>query len=555
MIRRPQRLLLATVLAALSFSLSLAPTGAVRARGAIRRSPDFRERVGNAIERGADWVRAQQLPDGSFGTYNGYPAAQTALAYHTLRVCGVPRSAPDMQRAYESLRREYVAARDTDRLRTYTAALVMMAIESHGWPERRARDANSRYAHDERRRARLDEPDTAWMQELVRFVEGNQNPIGAWRYGSRVGRYAKGTNRNPVDYDHSNTQYALLGLKAASRSGVEVNPKVYLKALKHLLGAQQASGPETPRVQFVGQRETFSKAVDHARGWSYFSLKGTTDAPDDFRGGRLPGLVRGRGAYGSMTAGSLGALVICRSELLGRRGYSARLDARAEQSVWDGIAWLGRHFSVTENPERSGWHYYYLYALERAGVLAGVDWMGEQDWYGRGADFLLVQQRRSGSWSQTGPRILTTCFALLFLKRGTIPVQRGAVTPSGGAESIDFSRASSLSGRDLEDLVDLVVARWRRAAGSTPRADLSRGLASAGGKVVLPLLRRMATGDDEERPAAHSLAVAITGQTFFYDAAASAEERADQLMAWEEWYMARADRLRYDAASGRLVTR
>jgi hypothetical protein len=63
-------------------------------------------------------------------------------------------------------------------------------------------------------------------------------------------------------------------------------------------------------------------------------------------------------------------------------------------------------------------------------VLAGVDWMGEHDWYGRGAEYLLANQEKSGSWSESGPRIVTTCFALLFLKRGTKPVMRGAVTNS-----------------------------------------------------------------------------------------------------------------------------
>jgi len=542
-------LLRATVLLVL-LAAALVPLRAALAGGEVRRSAEFIERVNRAIDEGAAWLKEQQRRDGGFGTYQGYPAAQTALAYHTLRVCGVPRNDPALEEAYQALWREYVAARDRDQLRTYTAALVMMAIESRWWPERREADRTSRYAEPETDRTDpLDDRDLGWMRELVAFMEGNQNTDGAWSYGVKVDRYAKRARQPAHVYDHSNTQYALLGLKSASRTGVDVDHHVYEKALEHLLAAQERDGPAVLRVQFVGKKETFSKEEDRARGWHYQSLQATSD-----RRGRLPGGGATQ-AYGSMTAGSLGALVICRSELLGWNLYSHKLDAEAEQSIWDGIAWLGRNFSVGRNPNMGGWHFYYLYALERAGVLAGVDWMGEHDWYGEGADYLVPRQDAEGSWSEAGPRIVSTCFALLFLKKGTKPVTQGAVTPSGGAESIDFDAAIGLEGKDLEDFVDLVVARWRRASGAAQRDTLRRGLARVGRSVVLPLLKRMATGDEDERRAAHSLVVDVTGQTFAYDAAADTAARYDQLMAWEEWYMARADRLRYDERSGRLETR
>ncbi len=85
--------------------------------------------------------------------------------------------------------------------------------------------------------------------------------------------------------------------------------------------------------------------------------------------------------------------------------------------------------------------------------------------------------------------------------------------------------------------------------------ELRHGLASVGARVVLPLLKRMATGDEPKRRAAHSLIVDVTSQTFLFDAAANPQTRFDQLMPWEEWYMARADRLRFDQQTGTLVTR
>ena len=511
----------------------------------LSRPASFVDDVNEAIDSGAKWLLKEQKRDGGFGTYGGYPTANTAISYLTLRVCGIPRSDRRMKRAYTALRREYVGARDSDQLRTYTAALTMMAIEEHGRGDVNASAKKSRYRKDGERTTHLDEPDLEWMRELVRFMEGNQATNGGWRYGQAVKRYKRARNGN--DYDHSNTQYALLGLKSASRSGVDVDPKVYERALKHLLDAQQRKGPAVQRVSFAGKKETFARATDHARGWGYFALTGTGT-----RNRRPRGF---GGAYGSMTAGSLGAVVICRSELLGWKSYSKRLDAKAETSVWDGIAWLGDSFAVDQNPGMGGWHYYYLYALERAGVLAGVDWMGEHDWYGEGAGYLLSVQHRDGAWMIPQQQLLSTCFALLFLKKGTIPVSRGAVTPSGAADSIDFDAAHQLSGKDLDDFVDLVISRWSRAATDYGRAALRRGTASVGPKVILPLLRRMGAGNDRQRAPAHAVLVAITGQTYAFDPAAPAEARFDALMPWEEWYMARTDRLAFNAKTGSLVTR
>lgn len=501
------------------------------ARAELPRKQEFQSAVDRAIARGVAWLLAERDRDG-WQDYGGYPTASTALIYHTLRVCGVPRTDAVMEKTYKQLRREYVNARDTHRLRTYTAALIMMAIETHARSDVKSVRKKDRYGNQGDDDLRADAPDLEWMKELVKFLEDHQRSGGTWRYSA--------DGEGDQDYDHSNVQYALLGLKSASRMGVDVATDTYTKALEHLLRAQQDKGPKVKRFEPRAKGATGAAEIDHARGWGYGSLEG-------YREG-------GRGeAYGSMTAGSVGAVVICRSELLGRRGYSPRLDRTAEESVRDGIAWLGAEFSVTGNPGLQGWHFYYLYALERAGVLAGVDYMGAHDWYGEGAQFLVDEQEEPGSWAEAGPRWLSTCFALLFLKRGTRPVPRGAVTPSSSADEINFDIAKRLSESDFEDFVDLALSTWTRAGPGEARTEIERRTAGVGARVVFPLITRLDARLETKRASAIGMLRAVTALEFEYDPAAEQNVRGEQIARFEEWFIGAQGRLRFDADAGRLV--
>ena len=91
------------------------------------------------------------------------------------------------------------------------------------------------------------------------------------------------------------------------------------------------------------------------------------------------------------------------------------------------MAWLQANFSVTTNPghPNGSHHLYYLYGLERMGMLADRRFIGSHDWYKQGADLLLEKQTAAGAWGNHVP----TSFAILFLKRAT----RGpAVQTTGG---------------------------------------------------------------------------------------------------------------------------
>ena len=72
------------------------------------------------------------------------------------------------------------------------------------------------------------------------------------------------------------------------------------------------------------------------------------------------------------------------------------------------------------------YHYYFLFSVERAGILWGREEIGDTSWYAVGAKYLLGAQGKDGSWGTDyaageSDRLVNTSFAILFLKRAVPP--------------------------------------------------------------------------------------------------------------------------------------
>ena len=279
--------------------------------------------VNEAIDRGAKWLAKQQAGDGSFPSPYGrsYPMGPTALATLALLHSGTPRDDPVIRKAFAHLRRTYDVLRGRalhNGLKTYSVSVTIMALAELTRESVKRSDADRRYGGGRGRGRKLENPDLEWMRQLTEWLVKNQSG-GAWRY--------------PMGgFDHSNSQYALLALKEARRCGIEVPDDTFARALKHFLAKQEKSGPKIPRYEEKGgdgvyaATRTRAPGHDRARGWGY-----TRPPPT-----------------GSMTAAGVAAVAICAGELRAPK-YRA-LVVRAEQGRRDGLAWLGRNFTVRENP-------------------------------------------------------------------------------------------------------------------------------------------------------------------------------------------------------------
>ena len=222
------------------------------------------------------------------------------------------------------------------------------------------------------------------IQEAADWLVRGQMKGGSWGYGNLDPRRALGGQG-----DNSNTQYALLGLHEAAQAGARIPKIVWNRAQQHWTGTQSAAG-----------------------GWSYVG--------------------RGKSATGSMTAAGVASLIICGNQVnesledgYGANGAAKRCGQyRQHPAIAKGLKWLGKNFSAKRNPNASSWHHYWLYGVERAGILAGLKYFGPHDWYREGAEHLINSQGGGffgggGAWSRS---VVDTSFALLFLSKGRRPL-------------------------------------------------------------------------------------------------------------------------------------
>jgi len=197
------------------------------------------------------------------------------------------------------------------------------------------------------------------------LIEAQQGS-GGWSYG-RSG-----------STDNSNSQFAILGLHAAAMAGAKIPDAVWQAAHNYFSAGQNADG-----------------------GWAY--------------------RVRSGSSYGSMTAAGVASLYVCDLWLHVSRGQcGVYADARRVQA---GLQWLARNFSVTRNPNKDSWKFYYLYGLERAGTILARRYIGPHDWYREGVEHLVGDPEQMvlapvrNEW-----KYLQQCYMLLFLAKGNAPL-------------------------------------------------------------------------------------------------------------------------------------
>lgn len=345
------------------------------------------EKVEMALQRGVSSLLRTQLDDGGWNEISGKPLGVTALCTLALLNAGVDPASPEMRQALDRL-----DGRKLDQ--TYCVALQTMVFCS----------ANpNRYA--------------AQIEANTQWLAAAQLDSGGWGYGAKEGGSG----------DPSNSQFALLGLHEAQRTG------------------NTGMNAEEWELVFRKARNYWERLQNNDGGFPY-----------------LPGTA-GRG---SMTAAGIASLIIVGSQLAdSEAGVTGQIQccgsgaAPQRDRVAEAFGWLARHFAIRSNPGHGKDHLYYLYALERAGRLSGRRFVGEHDWYREGAKALLALQPASGgfvSGSSTGESVSAeTAFGVLFLAKGK---RQLVISRLQHGMSKDWNHHTSA----LQNLTAHTEAAWKR---------------------------------------------------------------------------------------------
>ena len=341
--------------------LDLLPWGGEVVKPSIPLAERARLQVGinEAIDRGAAYLIQRQLRDGSWSEHTErHRSGQTALSLYALLKSGVPKGHPAVRRAIAWLEANPPRT-------TYSTGCALMAFAAYG---------------DERHEDLVKDLVDALIDEQDAPGERNVMRKGMWAYPDSLA-------------DLSNTQYAVLGLRAAEMYGVDVPTRVWQRCINGVLEYQEEPH-DVEREEPVTDGRTRAQKVAVA-GFRYRVLGGHA------------------AVTGSMTTAGIGTLAICRWGLTGEADTEG--SGKAQKAMRLGVAWLAENFSVTKNPGKADQHLYYLYGLERVGGLLGIDRIGDWDWYWEGARYLVGRQEGAGNWGGEAD----TCFAVLFLAKAT----------------------------------------------------------------------------------------------------------------------------------------
>lgn len=356
------------------------------------------ERVDAVVKKGVDFLRERQNP--ANGTWGGGPTlGVTCLAALTLVETGAAPADPAVQKAAKYVRAtaenhntgghdvyEISLAilfldklndkADSQLIRNLTLRLVAAQTPQGGWsyqaPPLRKEVSDQLY-HLLKDLYKLTPEEILRDQERMRAMppqlrnlavlrpEANQpQGDGFWRNGG----------------DNSNTQFAILALLAARRHDIPLNKTLSL-IVKRFRGSQNFDG-----------------------SWNYSGNANVLQVP-------------------TMTcAGLLGLAVGFDVDDKVHRGKPTD-----DEQVKKALKHVSNFIGDPNDPNLQMQILYYMWSVERVGVLYQLKDIEGKQWYQWGVKVLGKHQHPNGSWQSGGPGatdIVDTCFALLFLQRANL---------------------------------------------------------------------------------------------------------------------------------------
>jgi hypothetical protein len=430
------------------------PTPTPEAERASWLPPEEQEQVNKAIDRGVQWLKTHQHPNGSWGGRVGL-AALPAL---TLLECGVPADDIRVQKAAHHVRKALPNLNQT-----YDLALVILFLD------------------------RLADPaDEKLIQTCaVRLVAG-QTPGGGWTYQcpnlspaqesdlllvmqqtrpkSSMDLFVGGTNGSappgfitqapaaPPDKSIQGDSTESKLLPPDSTPPIDkkrTDPEAFKKALTRLppnlsgLPALQppekshkmpgADGSDNSNTQFailgLSAAQRHNLPLERALALIVRRFR-TSQWPNGRWGYHYSAPPRPDASSPAMTGAGLLGLAVGLGLAADHTQPRAKSERFEDPAIEKAFAFLGQNVGKAlgvknpRNKKRAPINMYFMWTLERCGVLFNRREIADKDWYHWGSELLVDNQNADGTWMAGGypgsMPIADTCFALLFLKRANL---------------------------------------------------------------------------------------------------------------------------------------
>jgi hypothetical protein len=399
----------------------------------------LQEKVNEAVDYGVIYLKRQQQPDGSWATNDAHRAGLAALPALTLLECGESKFDVAITNAVK-----FVRSKVRDLEDTYDIALSIMLLDRNGDPK-----------------------DKAHIQTLACRLISGQTITGGWGYKCpgptllkrglqqdllaglqqmnppRLGLYIHGID--PTVAKGKGAPSPAKKEKADAPTKTETKKPVVLAPQLKLLPVFQEpktipndkSDPEgEPNGLFKGTTDNSNTqfaivALAVSRRWEVpiersmaLVLRRFETSQDAGGGWNYPYKPGGVGEKNTMNCAGLIGLAVAHA--VAAQDAEDLKKRMSDEKVTKGLEALGRHVGEPtgqwqNHPQADR---YFLWSLERVGMLYDLPTIGEKDWYRWGAERLVANIQTGGFWPKSdypGSDVLPdTCMALLFLKKANL---------------------------------------------------------------------------------------------------------------------------------------
>lgn len=375
------------------------------------------EEIEAARKKGVQYLLDSQKPDGHW-EYANHEIGITSLCAIALIENGVPVDDPKIE-----LAQRYVLDNYLEEKGTYDIALAILLLSRVG-----------------------DRDNKAAIRDLAARLIAGQNTHGGWGYSCpkvRAGSTEKEA-RPAGPGDNSCTQFACLGLWVASRSGVNIDDTMAQVAYRFVMDQNadggwpyktEAGQPQASRntMTFAGlfcltvARANRIRAVQtaEANGRQPPRLPAPLTRPK-VEPSTAPAADPNNPAAADAPAPAAATTVTPAAEV-------PFVDPGAEAATLQADPIFNKGFDMAVKYAAGlgrGSSRYFLWSVERMGVILGLEKYGTTDWFEKGADALLASQGQpagetpgiDGAWviASTGSAFSETSFAILFLRKANL---------------------------------------------------------------------------------------------------------------------------------------